>query len=101
MIIYNVTIKVNREISDEWLSWMQEVHIPDVMATEFFIQNKIFRVISNDGDGGVTYAVQYTCKDMATLHKYQVQHAKRLQKDHTDRYKDKYVAFRTLMEVIA
>lgn len=99
MIIYNVTVKVENNIKEDWLQWMKEVHIPDVMATGLFEENKIHRVIQNESEG-TTYAVQYACKDMKTLHQYQVNHAIALQKEHTERYKDQFVAFRTLLEVI-
>ncbi|MBT6440423.1 MAG: DUF4286 family protein, partial [Flavobacteriales bacterium] len=26
MIIYNVTVKINNEVHDEWLQWMKETH---------------------------------------------------------------------------
>jgi hypothetical protein len=37
---------------------------------------------------------------MATMQKYMGLHAPYLQKAHGERYKDKFVAFRTLLEVI-
>ncbi len=99
MILYNVTVKVDQEIHDDWLKWMREIHIPDVMNTGLFLEHKLCRILHEEPDG-VTYAIQYFCKDMKTLHQYQVQHATKLQAEHTERYKDKYVAIRTLMEVI-
>jgi len=98
-IIYNVTIKVNLDVHDEWLKWMKEVHVPDVLNTGMFLENKICRVLSQDESDGITYAFQYICPSMATLHKYEVQHAKALRDDVINRYKDKFVAFRTLMEI--
>ena len=38
MIIYNVTCNVENEILQEWLQWMLEIHIPDVMQTGFFLE---------------------------------------------------------------
>lgn len=99
-IIYNVTIQVEKDIAEEWLSWMKEVHIPDVMATKMFESYQITRIIKDQPDG-VSFAVQYTCTDMKTLHKYQIQHAQKLQAEHTERYQGKFVAFRTLMEIVA
>ncbi len=99
MILYNVTVKILNEVKDDWLNWMKTVHIPDVMNTGLFVENKICRIIEEDPDGE-TYAIQYFCKDMDTFMKYQNEHAKELQKEHTQRYDGKYVAFRTLMEVI-
>ena len=100
MIVYNVTVKINAEVQEEWLRWMRETHIPDVMATGMFQSYSLNRIISLEDADGASYAIQYHCPDMATFHKYQLQHAPQLQKDHTERYKDQFVAFRTLMEVI-
>ncbi|HFA50143.1 MAG TPA: DUF4286 family protein [Bacteroidetes bacterium] len=101
MIIYNVTVKVENSIQNEWLKWMEEKHIPAVMATGCFTKNKIMRLLEPPADEqGTTYAVQYFCKDMETLQHYSKQHAPALQADHMERYKGKYVAFRTVMEVV-
>lgn len=100
MILYNVTVKINATLETEWLQWMRTTHIPDVMNTGLFINYKICKILHQEEDGGVTYAFQYFCKDMPTFEEYQSKHAKALQADHTNRYKDQYVAFRTLMEVI-
>lgn len=100
MILYNVTVKVDLDIHDEWLNWMKTAHIPDVMNTGLFIEHKICRLLYIDESDGITYAFQYFCKDLDTLKHYQAEFGPALQADHTNRYKDKFVAFRTLMEVV-
>jgi hypothetical protein len=99
MIIYNVTVKVDHDVHDDWLSWMKEVHIPDVMRTGKFVEHQIAKVLVDDQDG-TTYAIQYKCTSMQDLESYQTEHAPALQRDHAERYKDKFVAFRTLLELI-
>ena len=99
MILYNVTVKIKNEVKDDWLKWMKDIHIPDVMNTGLFIENKLCRIFDEDPDG-TTYAIQYFCKNMETFQLYQSEHAKALQEDHMKRYDGQYVAFRTLMEVI-
>ena len=99
MIIYNVTVKVLPEIHDEWLSWMKEIHIPEVLATGCFIENKICQVLLDETDG-VTYSIQYTANSMEDYEHYSANFAAQLQKDHTERYKDKFVAFRTLLDIV-
>lgn len=99
MIIYNVTVNIEKDVHDEWLEWMKTKHIPDVMATGFFLENKLCKVLV-DEEQGVTYSFQYTCKNMEDLKEYQQQHAPRLQKEVADKYANKFVAFRTLLEVI-
>ena len=36
MIIYNVTVNVDEDVLSQWLRWMSENHIPDVMKTGLF-----------------------------------------------------------------
>ena len=99
MIIYNVTVKVDNDIHDDWMQWMREVHIPDVMSTGYFEKHQIAKVLVDDTDG-LTYSIQYTCQTMQQLTDYQKDVAPKLQKEHTERYKDKFVAFRTLLEIV-
>ena len=69
MIVYNVTINVDTDVATEWLHWMKTVHIPDVMSTGLFLDNRICRVLAEE-DGGLTYAIQYTAADMTTYERY-------------------------------
>lgn len=100
-ILYNVTVRISKEIESEWKDWMIQKHIPDVMATGHFLSYRMQRMIGDEADDGVTYAIGYIVKDMATLHQYQIQHAPALQKEHTDRYSGQFGAFRTLLEIVA
>ncbi|MCB0581299.1 MAG: DUF4286 family protein [Phaeodactylibacter sp.] len=101
MILYNVTVKVDHDVHDDWLAWMKTVHIPDVLATGLFTGHKLCRLLGVDESDGITYAIQYFSPDMEAFQQYQQHHAPRLQKEHTERYEGRYVAFRTLMEVLA
>lgn len=99
MIIYNVTIKIDEEVEEDWLHWMKNHHIPDVMETGLFEGYKLCRLLLEEEEGN-SYAIQYFCKSMEELEKYQEEYAEALQQEHTERYKDRFVAFRTLLEVL-
>ncbi len=99
MIIYNVTINIDKDIHQEWLAWMKSVHIPDVMATGCFVESKICKIIG-DEETGINYAIQYTANNIDIYETYKAEHAPKLQKEVTDRYPGKFVAFRTLLEVL-
>jgi len=99
MIIYNITVVIDEDVSEDWLSWMQEVHIPDVMATGKFTDGKLSRILA-DEEGGKSYSVQYLCADMKTYEAYQRENAPALQQEHAQRYAGKFVAFRTLLNVL-
>lgn len=100
MIIYNVTVNIDASVHDDWLKWMKEVHIPDVMRTGKFVSNQILRIIGDEDSGGKTYSIQYKCKNMNDFLEYEHDHAQALRAEHTARYQDKFVAFRTLLESV-
>ena len=51
-------------------------------------------------DDEITYAIQYTCENIDKLNEYQEKHAPKLQEKHTNRYRGKFGAFRTLLEIV-
>ncbi len=99
MIIYNVTVNIENDVREEWLDWMKTVHIPDVMKTGYFLECKVCKVLVEE-EQGTTYSFQYTCVSLEDLKEYQRLHAPRLQKDVADKYASKFVAFRTILEIV-
>lgn len=99
MILYNVTVNIDETIHEEWLQWMKEIHIPQVMETGCFTENKVCRILAEE-EGGKSYSIQYLAPDMATYIKYQTEFSPALQEEHTKKYAGKFGAFRTLLEVI-
>jgi Domain of unknown function (DUF4286) len=98
MYIYNVTVTLEKSLEREWLQWMREIHIPDVMNTGLFIENRICKLLTEEPE--TTYAIQYTFHTMEDLHKYQKKYAGGLQQKHQEKFKDKFAAFRTILEII-
>jgi hypothetical protein len=99
-VIYNVTIKIDTSLSEDWLLWMKTVHIPAVMATGCFESCKLTRILGDDDEHGVGFAIQYIAISMSEFERYQSGHASHLQGLHSARYNGRYAAFRTLMEVV-
>jgi hypothetical protein len=99
MILYNVTISIDAAVEEEWLQWMKEIHIPDVMNTGVFIDNKICRIHAEE-EGGKSYSIQYLAKSWNEYNQYQEQFALKLQQEHTLKFSGKFAAFRTILEVV-
>ena len=57
MIIYNVTVNVDLDVHDQWLQWMKATHLPDVMATGLFLDQRMCRVLAEDEGGGVSMRI--------------------------------------------
>ena len=100
-LIYNVTVKVSMDIRPQWLAWMQEIHIPEVMATACFKSYRLLHLEGYDDEEGITYAIQYTCPNQKLFSIYQKDHAPALQKKHEHAFHGKFVAFRTILLVIS
>ena len=100
MILYNVTLKVDPQIDADWMAWMRSIHIRDVMMTGLFSGYRMSRILHLDDSDGNTYTIQYELENRKKLEAYQSQFAKSLQKDHADRYGDKVLAFRSVMEIL-
>lgn len=100
MIIYNVTVNIENDVREEWLTWMKDVHIPEVVGTGCFTEGKMMRILADEDSGGTSYAIQYSCPSMEIYEKYRAQYAPAMQQKALEKYKDKFVAFRTLLETV-
>ena len=99
MILYNVTVSIDYDIHQNWLKWMKEVHIPNVLATGLFIENKIAKIHAEE-EGGVSYSIQYILKSWDDYHNYVDNFSLELQKEYHIKYGNKSVAFRTILEIV-
>jgi hypothetical protein len=99
MLLYNITIILEEAAEGDWLAWMQNEHIPMVMDTGKFVSNRLLKVVDSPNEG-VTYCVQYVADNMSDYESYRLEHAPALQEELNIRFKDRHVAFRTLMEYV-
>ena len=99
MFLYNVTLILEDSAAEEWLQWMQDVHIPEVMATGMFVSNRLLKVVDSPNEG-VTYCAQYVAETLEQYNRYQEEFAPALQAELNERYKNRFVAYRSLMEFV-
>jgi hypothetical protein len=98
--IYNVTIKVHNDIKEEWLNWLKSVHIPEVLETGCFNRATILQLMEIDDSEGPTYAIQYHAESKALYNRYISSFAGILRQRSFDRWGDKFIAFRSVMQVV-
>ncbi len=101
MIIYNVTINIHESVHDQWMQWMQEKHITEVLATGKFSSARLVKVLIEEEMGGVTYSIQYTTESKETLQRYYDEDAPRLREEGQRLFGEKMLAFRTELELIS
>ncbi len=99
MIIYNVTINIKKNVESEWVMWMEEEHIPDIMKTNHFNSWKMFKILVPAGmPNEATYVVRYTTDSMKKYEGYARDEASRLQREHVKKYPGKFTASRAILE---
>jgi hypothetical protein len=99
MILYNVTVILDESAEQDWVKWMNEVHVPEVMATNCFVSSRMLKVLDSPNEG-VTYCMQYIAENTETYERYKTEFAPALQADALKKFENKFVAFRTLMEFV-
>jgi hypothetical protein len=100
MIIYNVTTKVASEIAGDWIHWLKQEHIPAIIATGYFTHAIILRLLEIDDAEGPTYAVQYFAKNQDNYNKYIDDFAGEMRQQAFKKWGDRFIAFRSLMQIV-
>lgn len=100
MYIYNVTIKVEHAIAADWLQWLKQEHIPEVLGTGCFTTAKILELIENADEEGLTYAIQYQAASKEEYQRYLDTYAALLRQKSFEKWGTRFIAFRTLMKIV-
>ena len=100
MIVYNITMKVEPSIEAEWLQWQRNEHIPEIMNTQLFNDHKLYKLLEQNEHDGNTYVVQYFCSTAGHLDEYLIKYAPALREKAFARWGNKFIAFRSKMELV-
>ena len=80
MIIYEITAKVSVELIKDYEKYMREIHIPDLLRTEYFGKAYFTRSEEN------RYRVQYHAFNQKALDNYLEKDAPRLREHFTSHF---------------
>ena len=100
MILYNVTVAIDKRVENEWVQWMKETHIPEMLETKQFVEHKFFKVLSAEDPESSSYSIQYFAESMEQIETYLNQFAAELRQKVNVRYPNQFAAFRTLLEMV-
>ena len=100
MIVYNTTIKIDPQIAKEWIDWQKNEHIPEVMATGLFTDHEFFHLLEQDETEGLTYVIQYFSPSIDNYKKYIEEFATSLSEKTFAKWRDQFISFHTVMEVV-
>jgi len=100
MLLYNVTVGIDKAIEAEWLIWMRDKHIPVVLATGYFKGYKMYKVLHDQGEDTTSYSVQFFAERIEDVLAYLEKNAPAITEIHRARFKDRHVVFQTLLEEV-
>lgn len=100
MIVYNITTKITWEIAEQWLLWQQSVHIPEIMATELCLEQRLFRLLEIDEEEGPTFTLQLFFPGQEKYDVFIREYASIFSKKSTMRWGNQSIAFKTTMQLV-
>ncbi len=100
MIIYNVTAKIDSSTAAAWITWIKQEHIPEMINTGCFTKATILRLLEVDETEGPTYAIQYFAESKSLYNVYIQKHSDNLRKKGTDKWGARFIAFRSVMQIV-
>ena len=99
MIIYTITTTFKNESEQEWLQWVKEKRIPEILGTGYFKSHHMFKIkLPTNLEGEATYVVQYECESLEKYAAYAEKDSKRLQAEYPPKFIGKVTTSRTVME---
>lgn len=100
MVLYNLTINIEKAAEREWLHWMRLKLVPEFMATGLPLAYKILRLLTEVENGGETYTFQFSFKGRIDYFRFNKLHADDLLGQLQQQYANQYVMFQSLLEEV-
>jgi hypothetical protein len=101
VIIYSVTVVIEKDVEESWLKWMKEEHIKDVMKTGYFTEWEIKKLLLPEiAVNESSYIISYKSPSLDLYNEYLSKEAPRLQKEHTEKFQGKFKASRAVYQII-
>ncbi|MGC4035251.1 MAG: DUF4286 family protein [Chitinophagaceae bacterium] len=100
MIVYNLSIKVDRSIQHKWMNWQRTEFIPSIIATGSFTEYKFFHLLDQDESDGFTYVLQCFSKSVSHYQEYIRVHANNILSNAMKKWNNQILVFGTAMEVL-
>ncbi len=100
MFLYNITIKIDWLIQNEWLQWLYDAYLPYIMETNCFEKYQVVKLLEVEDAEGPTYAVQVYAENKANYDRYLVLYLPQLEAQIRKKWNGQMLTFATLMEVI-
>lgn len=98
MILYNITYNIDRVTDGEWKTWLKETYLPRVMSTGCFRSYKVYRMLNEEDDHSINYAVQFLSDSLVELNDYLQSYAPSIAAELQMKFRHRHVAFMSVLQ---
>lgn len=99
-IIFNLTIKIENAVEEEWLQDLTQNYLPNLVDGKIICDAQVNKLILEQSEEENTFAVQFTYLSEAIFNLEKLNSMEKLLNSMDSKYKGKYVYFATKMERI-
>jgi predicted nucleic-acid-binding protein len=100
MVIYNVTYALADGIHQEWLSWMRETHIREIIETGLYERYQLVKLLDINEEESATYAVQLYAETKAKHLEFMMEHETAFRLKSSRQWGNEVMSFGTLMQIV-
>lgn len=100
MIIFNTTYHLEHVVSQKCVQFFKDEYIPKALESGLLTSPALSKVHAAHGESGVTYALQFKVKDIATLEVWVAETGEGLKNELLKKFGNQVAGFSTLLEEI-
>jgi hypothetical protein len=100
MYLYNITVGIDKSAETFWLQWAKEKLLPKIMASGYFVNSTIYKVLHDQDEETTSYSIQLFANTIEDVLTYLEKSAPEIMNDLRLEFKDRHVAFQTLLEEV-
>ena len=100
MYLYSITINIDEDVRLDFLSWMKNEFIPQLINTGLFTGKNFLELMNEEKSSGTTYSLQLFMHSDKEFKKYEDDYLDLHQEIFYKKYNNKFVEFRTLLKMV-
>jgi hypothetical protein len=100
MYLFSITINIEDSVQEEWMKWVNTKVKPIISDKNLVYDFRVLRIISEEPNNGSSYSFQYHLHDEEGIEVFEERYDREVAADMYRFYKEKFVEFRTRLEVV-
>lgn len=100
MVIYNITYSVPRNKEKDWLTWMQKVHVPEIMEQGYYLKFQLVQLLEVHDEDSTAFAIQFYAESKEKHMEFIDQHQAAFKLKSSKEWGEEVLSFGTLMQIV-